>query len=53
VAHRRGLVGRETVVRVPGGELSVTLGDTVLLGGPVAHVFDTEVDEQALVGGGE
>ena len=53
VAHRRGLVGRETAVRVPGGELSVTLGDTVLLGGPVAHVFDTEVDEQALVGGGE
>lgn len=50
VAHRRGIVGADTVVRVRGGELSVTLGDTVLLGGPVAHVFDTEVDEQGLVG---
>jgi diaminopimelate epimerase len=53
VAHRRGIVGADTVVRVRGGELSVTLGETVLLGGPVAHVFDTEVDEQTLVGGGE
>ncbi len=44
VAHRRRLVGTETVVHVPGGDLTVTLGDTVLLGGPVVHVFDTEVD---------
>jgi diaminopimelate epimerase len=50
VAHRRGIVGADTVVRVRGGELSVTLGATVLLGGPVVHVFDTEVDEQDLVG---
>lgn len=51
VARRRGLVGDETTVRVPGGEVSVTLGDTVLLGGPVVHVFDTEVDEGRLVRG--
>jgi len=50
VAHRRGLVGAETTVRVPGGELSVTLGDSVLLGGPVVHVFDTDVDERGLTG---
>ena len=53
VAHRRGLVGVDTMVRVPGGELSVSLGATVLLGGPVAHVFDTEVDEQRLLGSGQ
>jgi diaminopimelate epimerase len=51
VAHRRGLVGTDAVVHVPGGDLRVTLGDTVLLGGPVVHVFDTEVDEQAIVEG--
>ena len=31
-------------VRVPGGELQVTLGPTVRLGGPVVHVFDVDVD---------
>lgn len=51
VARRRGMVGDETVVTLPGGDLSVTLGDTVLLGGPVEHVFDTEVDEERLVRG--
>jgi diaminopimelate epimerase len=50
VARRRGLVGDETTVRVPGGELSVTLGESVLLGGPVVHVFDTEVHERTLPG---
>jgi len=53
VAHRRGLVGADTMVRVPGGELSVSLGTTVLLGGPVAHVFDTEVDAQRFLGSGQ
>ena len=43
VAHRRGLVGEEVTVKVPGGDLSVDLGDTVRLGGPVVHVFDVEV----------
>lgn len=44
VAHRRGLVPARSVVTVPGGELSVEVGDTVRLGGPVAHVFDVDVD---------
>ncbi|HEY7105493.1 MAG TPA: diaminopimelate epimerase [Acidimicrobiia bacterium] len=44
VAHRRGLVGDGVVVKVPGGDLSVQLGDTILLGGPVVHVFDVDVD---------
>ena len=44
VAQRRGLVGERTVVSVPGGQLEVELGPTVRLGGPVARVFDVEVD---------
>jgi diaminopimelate epimerase len=44
VAHRRELVGQRTMVSVPGGELEVELGATVRLGGPVARVFDVEVD---------
>ncbi len=43
VAHRRGLVGAEVTVHVLGGDLSVHLGDTVRLGGPVAHVFDVDL----------
>ena len=43
-AHQRGLVGTQVTVHVPGGDLSVDLGDTVRLGGPVRHVFDVEVD---------
>jgi diaminopimelate epimerase len=44
VAHRRGLVGEHVRVRMPGGELQVTLGPTVRLGGPVVHVFDVEIE---------
>jgi diaminopimelate epimerase len=44
VAHRRGLVGEGVMVHVPGGDLTVELGDTIHLGGPVVHVFDVEVD---------
>jgi diaminopimelate epimerase len=44
VAHRRGLVGDDVTVKVRGGDLSVRLGDTVRLGGPVVHVFDVDVD---------
>jgi diaminopimelate epimerase len=43
-AHRRALVGDRVRVRVPGGEHEVELGETVCLAGPVAHVFDAEVD---------
>ncbi|MEX1006329.1 MAG: diaminopimelate epimerase [Acidimicrobiia bacterium] len=44
VAHRRGVVGETVTVKVLGGDLSVELGDTIRLGGPVVHVFDVEVD---------
>jgi diaminopimelate epimerase len=44
VAHRRGLVSERVLVRVPGGEHRVELGDTIRLNGPVLHVFDTEVE---------
>lgn len=49
VAHRRGLVGEELVVEVPGGTHSVVLGETVLLGGAVQHVFDVDVDIDELM----
>jgi diaminopimelate epimerase len=43
VAHRRKLVGARAIVHVPGGDLVVELGDTLRVGGPVAHVFDVDV----------
>jgi diaminopimelate epimerase len=49
VARRRELVDDELVVEVPGGEHTVSLGDTVQLGGQVQHVFDVEIDERELV----
>jgi diaminopimelate epimerase len=51
VAHRRGLVGESVVVDVPGGRHTVTIGETVILGGEVQHVFDVEVDADALTRG--
>lgn len=44
VAHHRGLVADRVVVHVPGGDLTVDLGATLRLGGPVRHVFDVSVD---------
>ncbi len=44
VAHHRGLVGERVTVHVPGGDLTVELGETIRLGGPVVHVFDVEVE---------
>jgi diaminopimelate epimerase len=44
VAHRRGLVGERVTVHVPGGDLTVELGNTIRLGGPVVHVFDVDLD---------
>jgi diaminopimelate epimerase len=44
VAHRRGLVGDRVTVHVPGGHHVVELGATARLTGPVAHVFDVDVD---------
>jgi diaminopimelate epimerase len=37
VAHRRGLVGARVTVHVPGGDLTVDLGPTVRLTGPVVE----------------
>jgi diaminopimelate epimerase len=50
VAHRRDLAPARMTVAVPGGDLVVDLQPTgttsmaVRLGGPVAHVFDVDVD---------
>jgi diaminopimelate epimerase len=44
VARRRDLVGDDVTVRVTGGDLTVELGATLRLGGPVVHVFDVDVD---------
>jgi diaminopimelate epimerase len=48
VAHHRGLVGDQAVVHVPGGDLTVDLGATVRLGGPVRHVVDLSLDLDAV-----
>lgn len=56
VAHRRDLVGSTVTVRVPGGDLTVEIGDTIRLGGPVVHVFDVDInraDFDGTNGGGE
>jgi diaminopimelate epimerase len=43
-ARRRDLVGDDVTVRVLGGDLTVQLGPSARLGGPVVHVFDVDVD---------
>jgi diaminopimelate epimerase len=48
VAHHRGLVGERVTVHVPGGDLTVELGETIRLGGPVVHVFDVTIDPNQL-----
>jgi len=52
VAHRRGLIGAHSTVHVPGGRLTVEIGETLVLGGPVAHVFDVDLDTARLAGDG-
>jgi diaminopimelate epimerase len=42
-AHDWGLVGDEVVVQMPGGDVTVSLGDTVLLAGPSQWIADLEV----------
>lgn len=44
VAHRRDLIDAKVSVAVPGGVLRVEVGETIRLGGPVAHVFDLTID---------
>ena len=51
VAHRRGLVGDASPWTSPAASSVVELGDTIRLGGPVVHVFDVEVDPEALTYG--
>ncbi len=46
--HERGLVDDRLTMQVPGGELSIVLGDTIRLGGAVHHVFDVEIDRSSL-----
>ncbi len=43
-AHRRGEVASRVGVRMSGGVVQIDLGDTVRLGGPVAHVFDLDIE---------
>ena len=50
VAHRRGLIGARSTVHVPGGRLTVQIGETIVLGGPVKHVFDVDIDTARLRG---
>jgi len=50
VAHSRGVADERVRVRVPGGELDVTLGETVRLGGSVVHVVDVDIDVDIDVG---
>ena len=49
VAHRRDLVGEHVQVDVLGGSLTVALGTTVRLGGPVVHVFDVVMPREPLL----
>lgn len=52
-AHRRGLVGPQVAVEVPGGILEVTMAEaTIVLGGPVAPVFEVDVVPEHLVASG-
>ncbi len=44
VANLRGLVDERVCMRVRGGELDITVGETVRLGGPVVHIFDMDVE---------
>lgn len=52
VAGHRGLVGSQVTVHVPGGELAVTVADTITLGGPVVELFTLTVDPHQLCEGG-
>ncbi|MGI8758192.1 MAG: diaminopimelate epimerase [Acidimicrobiales bacterium] len=42
-AHHWGVVGERVVVRMPGGEVEVTLGADIALAGPATYVADIEV----------
>ena len=45
VFHDWELVGARVVVRMPGGDALVELGETVSLTGPATHIADIEVPD--------
>ena len=49
VLRHHDLVDERLTMHVPGGDLSIRLGATIRLGGPVVHVFDVDVDRDHLV----
>lgn len=50
-AVQRKLVGGETTVHLPGGDLNITWapGETIRMTGPAAHVFSGEIDTDSFV----
>ncbi|QSX08753.1 hypothetical protein J0B03_01280 [Alkalibacter rhizosphaerae] len=46
--HKKGLVNDTVTVHIPGGVLTIELGDTVIMTGPAVWVFDgsTEADKE-------
>ena len=46
--RERDLVDERLTMHVPGGDLVIDLGDMIRLGGPVAHVFDVEIDRERI-----
>lgn len=51
-AHRWGLVGERVHVRMPGGEVTVSLGTTITLAGPATFVADIAVADSFLADAG-
>ena len=47
-AHEWGLVGERVTVHLPGGDVRVSIGDTLVLSGPAVHVADCTVDDDTL-----
>jgi diaminopimelate epimerase len=47
-AHDWGLVGERVTVHLPGGDVQVALGDTLVLSGPAVHIADCVVDDATL-----
>ena len=46
VFHRWGLVGRNVIVHMPGGNARVDIGDSLLLTGPAVHIADVVVTDR-------
>ncbi len=47
-AHEWGLVGEHVTVHLPGGDVQVSIGDTLTLSGPAVHVADCFVEDDTL-----